>query len=89
LLRALSAQLSQVMGLWTGCIAGALHATDYAARLTAAGFHDAEVQITHVHQRADLAAMAEGLELPPGVDRQAALDEADGAIANAFIRGRR
>ena len=87
--RPLSAELTQVMGLWTGCVAGAVLDTDYVAKLTAAGFRDAEVQITHVHERADLARVAESIAMPAGLDPQAALDEADGAIANAFIRARR
>jgi hypothetical protein len=33
--------------------------------------------------------MAGQLELPAGFDVDAALDEMDGAIANAFIRARR
>jgi SAM-dependent methyltransferase len=87
--RPLSPQLTEVMGLWTGCVAGALLDTEYTAKLAAAGFHDAEVQITHVHERADLEQMAKGLQMPAGIDPQAALAEADGAIANAFIRARR
>ena len=87
--RPLSPQLTTLMGLWTGCVAGALLDTDYAAKLTAAGFHDVEVLPTHVHERAALQQMAEGMEFPAGLDPAAALDEADGAIANAFIRARR
>ena len=87
--RPLSAHLTQLMGLWTGCIAGALLDTDYATKLRAAGFHDVEVQPTMVHARADLASMAAGLQVPAGIELEAALDEADGAIANAFIRARR
>ena len=33
--------------------------------------------------------MANQLELPAGLDVDVALDEIDGAIANAFIRARR
>jgi len=89
LLRPLSPGLSRLMGLWTGCVAGALRDTDYRAKLAAAGFHDVEVQPTLVHQRGDLARMAVDLHVPAGVDLEAALDEADGAVANAFIRARR
>jgi hypothetical protein len=88
-MRPLSAQLTELMALWTGCIAGALLATDYEHKLRAAGFHDVEVQPTIVHQRADLARMSEGMQFPAGLDLDTALDEADGAIANAFIRARR
>ena len=42
--------------------------TDYEAKLTAAGFHDVEVLPTHVHERAALQQMAEGMEFPAGLD---------------------
>jgi SAM-dependent methyltransferase len=87
--RPLSGHLTQLMGLWTGCVAGALLDTDYEAKLRAAGFHDIEVLTTAVHERADLARMAAGLHVPDGIDLDTALDDADGAIANAFIRARR
>ncbi len=87
--RPLSPTLTEVMGLWTGCVAGALLDSDYLAKLSSAGFTDAEVQITHVHERADLERMAADLPMPAGLDAGTAIDEADGAIANAFIRARR
>jgi len=87
--RPLSARLTDLMTLWTGCIAGALAETDYESKLRAAGFHDIELTPTLVHGRADLARMAAGLQVPAGFDLESALDEADGAIANAFIRARR
>ena len=41
------------MEQWTGCIAGALTADDFRARLEAAGFTDVEVKETHrVHEHA-------------------------------------
>jgi len=89
LLRPLSAQLTELMGLWTGCVAGALVESDYRTELSEVGFHDVDIQITHLHDRASLAEMGRQLELPAGFDADAALDEIDGAIANAFIRARR
>ena len=58
LLRDIPAELRQVVGLWTGCIAGALRDTEYVAKLGAAGFADAGVEITRRYERADLEAMA-------------------------------
>jgi len=41
------------MAQWTGCVAGALTAADYEARLVEAGFADVEVRETHrVHPQA-------------------------------------
>ncbi|MCJ7670527.1 MAG: arsenite methyltransferase [Acidimicrobiia bacterium] len=89
LLRPLSAQLMQLMGLWTGCVSGALLDAEYEESLDAVGFHDIDIEITHVHDRSSLASMASQLELPVELDIDATLDEIDGAIANAFIRARR
>jgi SAM-dependent methyltransferase len=89
LLRPLSEPLTRLMGLWTGCVSGALLDTDYRATLVSVGFHDVDIEVTHVHERASLAGMAGQLDLPPDLDIEAALDEIDGAVANAFIRARR
>jgi arsenite methyltransferase len=87
--RPLSPRLTELMGLWTGCVAGALVDTDYDAMLTAVGFHDIEIEPTLVHDRDRIVRMASQLELPPDLHLDAALAELDGAIANAFIRARR
>jgi SAM-dependent methyltransferase len=89
LLRPLPQPLTELMGLWTGCVSGALVESDYRIKLDAVGFHDIDIEVTHVHERSSLAAIADQLELPADLDGTAALDEIDGAIANAFIRARR
>jgi SAM-dependent methyltransferase len=44
------------MAAWTGCIAGALTAAQFAAALHAAGFDDIDIRPTHpVHERANAA----------------------------------
>lgn len=40
--------------LWTGCIAGALEAGEYRAKLTAAGFGDIEIQEVHRYTADDI-----------------------------------
>jgi arsenite methyltransferase len=87
--RHLSPGLTELVALWTGCVAGALVDTDYEARLRDAGFTDIEIQTTHVHERADLEQLARQLDLPDDIDVGAALDEIDGAVTNAFVRARR
>ena len=89
ILRPLSPRLTELMGLWTGCVAGALVDTDYVTKLRSAGFHDVEIQQTLVHDRESIVRMASQLDLPADLDLQAALDEVVGAIANSFIRARR
>lgn len=88
-LREIPAELRGVVALWTGCISGALRDTDYVARLTAAGFTGAGVEVTRRYDRAELVAMADQLHparLPSGMSMAGALDALDGAFASAFIR---
>jgi ubiquinone/menaquinone biosynthesis C-methylase UbiE len=81
--------LQGLMALWTGCIAGALVIGDYQDKLAAAGFTDAEVLPTLVHDREAVKRLATSIPLPDGFDQERAFDEYDGAVANAFIRARR
>ncbi len=79
----------RAMRLWTGCIAGALLDTDYVAKLTAAGFTAAAVEVTRTYTRQDLLDLAADLpldDLPAGTDLDAVLDAMDGAVASAFVR---
>ncbi len=88
--RPLPAHLQEIMGLWTGCVAGALLDTDYAGELERAGFVDVEVQPTQVYSRDDLARIAGELKpsgpLPRSFDVAQTLDELDGAVMSAFVR---
>lgn len=87
LTRALTDDLAGVVALWTGCVAGALVDADYLQKLTAAGFAEAEVDVTRRYERQDLVDLAESLrpdELPTDI---AGLVEAlDGAFVSAFVR---
>lgn len=79
----------RAMRLWTGCVAGALVDSDYVAKLTAAGFVDAAVEITRRYERTDLDDLAADLkpeDVPADLDLAAVLDEMDGATASAFVR---
>lgn len=73
--RGLPPRLRELVGLWTGCVAGALVDTDY--------------RTTHVHRRADLEHLAAHLDLPDDLDTAEALDQIDGVVTNAFVRARR
>jgi SAM-dependent methyltransferase len=96
--RRLPRHLAGLVGLWTGCVAGALVDRDYEAALAAAGFTDIEIVTTHVHARADLEAFARGCAAHDhlgrhdhlgDLDPDAALDEIAGTVTNAFVRARR
>ena len=89
LLREIPDALRGVVSLWTGCISGSLLDRDYVAKLTAAGFTDAGVQVTRSYDRAELEELAGSLDpsqLPPGTSIDDAIATLDGAFASAFIR---
>ncbi|MDQ1289660.1 MAG: arsenite methyltransferase [Actinomycetota bacterium] len=91
LLRPLPDRATRIMTLWTGCVAGALLDTDYVARLTAAGFADATVEITHRFEQNDAESFFADVPhdaVPEDLrgDLGAIVKEADGATASAFIR---
>jgi arsenite methyltransferase len=52
---------------WSGCIAGALEEQDFLARLRAAGFADASVQVTNVYDGSPENNMCGAPTLPDGV----------------------
>ena len=89
LLKPLPEAAQRAMRLWTGCIAGALLDTEYVAKLTAAGFTDAGVEITRRYERTDLSDFADGLDpatVPADLDLAAVTRQLDGATASAFVR---
>lgn len=89
LLREIPEALRGVVALWTGCISGALPDGEYVAKLTAAGFEQAAVEVTRHYARADLEAMADQLDasqLPAGMTIEEGIDALDGAFASAFVR---
>ena len=89
LLRPLAPEWVSLVGLWTGCIAGALLDADYLERLEAAGFTDPTVQITRTYTNEDLREMSRILpvgSLPDGSTTEEAVASLTGAFASAFIR---
>lgn len=91
LLREIPDALRGVVGLWTGCVSGSLLDTDYVAKLTAAGFVDAGVELTRRFDRSDLEDMSGLVEgqLPEGWSLDDVIDALDGAFASAFVRARK
>ena len=87
--RPLPPEVSGLMALWTGCVAGAMQESELRAALDAAGFDDASIEPTVVYDRSQLQGMAEALDpalVPAGVDVEATLDAIEGAVMSAFIR---
>ncbi len=93
LLRPLSESTRALIGLWTGCVAGALVDDDYQAKLRAAGFENVSIEPTKVFGDDDLEALGAELSvelgLPGGIDRDEILAETSGAVMSAFVRGRK
>jgi arsenite methyltransferase len=87
--RELSPELTGIMALWTGCIAGALTQDDCADRMRTAGFGDVSIEPTTIFGRAELEGLAAELrpeDVPAGLDIDSTITEFDGVIRSAFIR---
>ena len=92
LLRPIPEHLTGIVGLWTGCVSGALLDSDYVAKLGAAGFVDASVEVTRTYSRVDLEDLAATLDpsqIPDGFDVQGTVTALEGAFASASIRARK
>ena len=91
--RDLSEQTRALIGLWTGCVAGALVVEDYEAKLRAAGFEDVSIEPTRVFEEDDVVGLAAELsvdaDLPQGTDRDEVMAEVAGSVMSAFVRGRK
>ena len=83
----------QLIGLWTGCVAGALVDEDYTDKLRAAGFEQVSITPTRVYEQTDIEALADELagdiELPDDIDREGIIGELSGSVMSAFVRGRK
>jgi arsenite methyltransferase len=73
------------MELWVGCIAGALQDTEFAAKLTSAGFTEVEIEPWREYNLEDARAfLAEG-----GLDVDALASRVEGKFLSAFVRARK
>jgi ubiquinone/menaquinone biosynthesis C-methylase UbiE len=70
------------IGLWTGCISGALHENEYRRLLQAAGFTDVSIEPTREYTREDVQALLDSA----GLSDEALVDQVDGKIMSAFVR---
>jgi arsenite methyltransferase len=68
--------------LWVGCVAGALSDRDYLAKLAAAGFEGADIEVTRVYGVDDAQDFLAG----QGADIKRLAQEVDGKIVSGFIR---
>jgi arsenite methyltransferase len=87
--RPLTSELTEVMALWTGCIAGALVENDAIALMEAAGFEQVGIEVTNVFGRSDLEGLASGLrpeDLPAHTNLETLIADFDGVIRSASLR---
>jgi arsenite methyltransferase len=74
--------IRQSMELWVGCVAGALSDQDYLAKLSAAGFESADIEVTRVYGVEDARDFLAG----QGADLQQLARQVDGKFVSGFIR---
>jgi arsenite methyltransferase len=70
------------MNLWIGCVAGALSESEYLAKLRAAGFEDAAIEVTRVYSVADAQEFLAG----ESDEAQRLAGEVDGKFVSGFVR---
>jgi arsenite methyltransferase len=70
------------MELWIGCVAGALTDTEYLAKLAAAGFENAAIEVTRVYTVDDAKEFLAG----QGEDLARLAQEVDGKFVSGFVR---
>ncbi len=76
----LPGEVLETVGLWTGCVVGALEKGEYEALLAGAGFEDVSVEVTNVYE----PEMIEGLDTE---EKRDALRRVP--AASAFVRARK
>jgi len=68
--------------LWVGCVAGAMEETEYAHKLTTAGFEGVEIEPTRIYRIEDAREFL-GVR---GIDVDAIAPQVDGKFMSAFVR---
>ncbi|MER2601948.1 MAG: arsenite methyltransferase [Candidatus Competibacter phosphatis] len=76
------ATLRRNMELWVGCVAGALGDEEYLAKLRAAGFENAEIEVTRVYTVADAQEFLAG----QSAELQQLAQQMDGKFVSGFVR---
>lgn len=76
------AAIRQSVELWVGCVAGALSDEDYLAKLGAAGFENASIEVTRVYRAED----AKDFLAAQGQEVARLAEEVDGKFVSGFIR---
>jgi arsenite methyltransferase len=75
-------EVRRSVGLWIGCISGALEEGEYRRLLAAAGFTGIDVEPTRVYSVGDAKALLAGAR----IDAESMAPQVDGKLMSAFIR---
>jgi SAM-dependent methyltransferase len=70
------------IGLWTGCVSGALHEDEYRRLLVAAGFTDISIEPTRIYGAEDVKALLDSA----GLTDDGLVKAVEGKIMSAFVR---
>ncbi len=76
------ADIRRNVELWVGCVAGAMQDSEYTEKLTAAGFHDIDIEPTRVYEIEEARQFLTG----QGVDVDAIAPVVAGKFMGAFVR---
>ena len=76
------AELRRIVGLWTGCFAGALAEDEYRAKLTDAGFTDIEIRPIRVFTESE----AREFLVAQGLDADRLAPQVADQVMSAFVR---
>jgi hypothetical protein len=74
------------MGLFTGCVTGALVLESYTAKLSEAGFVRVSIEPSQIFGRDDIVAMVGGVD-PSDAEANEIVSELGGSVMSAFVRG--
>ncbi|MCE5315194.1 MAG: arsenite methyltransferase [Armatimonadota bacterium] len=84
LTKQLPEDIQKHIGLWTGCVAGALEINEYKTKLTQAGFTDASVEVVKTYSEDDIDGLVpEEVVSQFGKER---VSELMGTFVSAFVR---
>jgi len=79
------AEIRRNVELWVGCVAGAMHESEYIAKLTAAGFTDITIEPTRIYSIDDTRQFL----TTQGINVDAIAPQVENKFASAFIRARK
>jgi arsenite methyltransferase len=79
------AEIRRNIELWVGCVAGALQASEYVSKLTAAGFEDVSIEPTRVYKVEDARQFLSA----QGIDADSIAAAVEGKFMSAFIRAKK